>query len=160
MLRGRGRLIRGRDGSAFPVQMTRKSREKVLMWRGILRGGRNLCSEMYRGSCDLVDLTLCCTSIPSPQSFSSRSKFKVIQRMFVRDRFEIENPNSRLPALPISGFVNPNTFDLHFLVNSVFRERKLNATSQSTAFRASVSYGITRRILCSLLVSIHRLYPY
>jgi len=114
-LRGRGKLIRGRDDSAFPVQMTRKCCEKVRRCgRGILRGERNLCSEMYRGLCDLVDLTLCCTSIPSSQSFSPRSKFKVIQRVSVRDRCEIENPNSRLLPLPVSGFVNPNPFDLHF----------------------------------------------
>jgi len=64
VLRGRGKLIRGRDGSAFPVQMTRKSREKVSMLTGNFEGGRNLCSEMYRDLCDLVDLTLCCTLNP------------------------------------------------------------------------------------------------
>lgn len=81
----------------------------------------------------LTDLTRCCTSILSSLSLSSCSKFKVIQEFVSCDRLKIENPNFRFQICKALALGTPNLSDLHFLVNSVFRERKLKGDSQSTA---------------------------
>src|SRR5277367_6066416 len=119
VMQGRGKLIRGRDGNAF---LTRKSHESCERCRcgGEIRGGRrNLPLEMYRFLCNLMDLTLCCTSIPVLHSFSSGSKFKAIQKSGAIAS-KLENPNSRLPQ-ENSGFIKPLTLRSPFSGQLRFR---------------------------------------